>query len=48
LILVSPFLNADIEVTDKEKSPSCVPKKLCALAKMYTNGNNQRTFASSS
>jgi hypothetical protein len=27
-VLISPFLKADIEVIDKEKSPSCVSKKL--------------------
>lgn len=26
--LISPFLKADIDVMDKEKSPSCEPKKL--------------------
>jgi hypothetical protein len=27
-VLISPFLKADIEVIDKEKSPSCALKKL--------------------
>lgn len=31
-LTVSPFLKADIEVRDKEKSPSCDPKKLILSA----------------
>jgi hypothetical protein len=33
-ILISPFLNPDSDVIDKEKSPSCEPKKLQASASL--------------
>jgi hypothetical protein len=47
-ILLSPFLNNDIAVKDKEKSPSCEPKKLKMSAddRLAERERPRNTFAS--